>query len=188
MTDPTKLTPSGSQTVGPFFRIGLQHLLNLASETQPSPGTVEFQGKVIDGNGAPVPDAMLEFWSANYAKRDDAIGTESKELPAGFCRAATSIDGSYSARVSRPDPVPMDDGHSQAPHFLVLVFARGLLRHLITRVYFANEPTNEADLVLLQVPAERRHTIIAGADPSDTSIFHWNVMLQGEDETVFFAW
>jgi len=88
----------------------------------------------------------------------------------------------------KPGPTALGDGRLQAPHLLVLVFARGLLRHLITRVYFGNEPGNAEDPVLIEVPAERRHTLIASSDASNPRLFLWNVILQGENETVFFAW
>jgi len=76
----------------------------------------------------------------------------------------------------------------QAPHMLVLVFARGLLRHLLTRVYFENEPGNTADAVLKEVPAERRATLIARLENHQTNSYQWDVRLQGQNETVFFAW
>ena len=188
MTPREKLTPSGSQTVGPFFSIGLQYLIDLQEANASPANTIEFRGKVIDRDGAPVPDAMLEFWSASAAGGRVRVEADSRGFPAGFCRTATDANGAYSARVTRPGPVPAAHGRTQAPHFLVLVFARGLLRHLITRVYFEAAPANNEDPVLLQVPAERRHTLIAGVDQRDANIFHWNVVLQGNDETAFFAW
>jgi protocatechuate 3,4-dioxygenase, alpha subunit len=188
MTANGKLIPSGSQTVGPFFSIGLQYMLDLEAAAPPVHGAIELRGKVIDANGTPVPDAMLEFWSAQHL----AAGVEpgSNGLPIGFRRAATEADGSYSMTMSKPGPVPIGDGRLQAPHFLVLVFARGLLRQLVTRVYFANDKdaASDADPILLQVPEERRPTLIARADASSTNTFHWDVVLQGQDETAFFAW
>jgi protocatechuate 3,4-dioxygenase alpha subunit len=84
--------------------------------------------------------------------------------------------------------VALENGQMQAPHMLVLVFARGLLRHLLTRVYFENEPGNSADTVLQQIPAERRATLLALLENNRTDSYQWDVRLQGQNETVFFAW
>ena len=180
--------PSGSQTVGPFFRIGLEYLQAWAPVLHPgSPGSMEIRGRVLDRDGAPVPDALLEFWSADPSgKYSEAPRVEG--YPAGFYRVATDLGGSFSLVAIKPDPVPFVDDRTQAPHMLVLVFARGLMRHLVTRVYFDDEPGNAADPVLLEVPAERRATLVARRDASNSGAFYWNVILQGEDETVFFAW
>ncbi|HXF11951.1 MAG TPA: protocatechuate 3,4-dioxygenase subunit alpha [Terriglobales bacterium] len=186
MTAKENLTPSGSQTVGPFFHIGLQYMLDLESVAPAAPGAIEIRGKVIDGNGNPVPDAMLEFWSAENLTDGAELG--SNGLPSGFRRTVTDADGSYSTTMNKPGPVPIGDGSSQAPHFFVMVFARGLLRQLVTRVYFANESANDADSVLRQISAERRHTLIARADANRATVFHWDVVLQGTNETAFFAW
>lgn len=188
MTMDRESFPSGSQTVGPFFAIGLEYLQARATVVGPgSPGSIEIRGHVLDRDGAPVPDALLEFWGA------DPSGTYSEApsvdgYPAGFYRVATDLDGSFSLAAIKPGPVPFGENRTQAPHMLVLVFARGLLRHLVTRVYFEDEPGNEFDPVLLEVPAERRATLVARRDASNSGTFDWNVILQGEDETVFFAW
>ena len=105
-------------------------------------------------------------------------------FPDGFRRAPTDDAGNYAVSMRWPAGIPTSAGN--APHLLVLVFARGLLRHLISRVYFEGEPANESDPVLLAVPAERRRTVIAHRDAPNR--FTWNVILQGADETVFFAW
>ena len=110
------------------------------------------------------------------------------DLPSGFRRAVTDGEGRFSISIVKPGPVTFGVGQFQSPHFLVLVFARGLLRHLITRVYFQDEIGNETDPVLLQVPADRRHTLIACASDADSGHYHWDVVLQGESETAFFAW
>jgi len=188
MTAHTKLIPSASQTVGPYFRIGLQYMIDREVASLSPSDAIELRGKVIDRDGSPVPDALLEFWSAGDASMTAESGSHENGLPSGFRRVATDENGNYSATVMKPTPIQFAGGRTQAPHFLVLFFARGLLRHLLTRVYFANDSTNDADPVLLQVPAERRHTLIAQSGSSDGHIFHWNVTLQGKDETVFFAW
>jgi len=174
-----KLIPASSQTVGPFFRIGLQHLIDRAPAA--TAGAITILGKVLDRDGAPVSDAMLEFWSA-----DGEANSPADEFPRGFRRVGTDADGAFSATLPRPQPLVMENGSTHAPHLLVLVFARGLLRHLITRVYFENDAGNKTDPVLLSVPAGRRNTLIARN--AGTNSFRWDVILQGADETVFFAW
>lgn len=174
--------PCGSQTVGPYFRIGLEYLIERAPEiASEAPGTITIRGKVLGRDGAPVSDALLEFWSAS-----DSSGFQQVEFPEGFRRVATHEDGAFSVVIKRPAPNRMKDGRMQAPHMLVLVFARGLLRHLISRVYFQDEHANDSDPVLLTVPTERRSTLIAKTDGQDR--FRWDVILQGPNETVFFAW
>ena len=184
MSTPAKLIPSSSQTVGPFFHIGLEYLVGCEPSTEAKEkGTVTIQGRVLDRDSAPVSDAMLEFWSP-AAKATGA--TRQNEFPEGFRRVSTDLNGGFCVAMARPSPVRIDRSSIQAPNLLVLVFARGLLRHLISRVYFANEPANDADPVLLAMPAERRHTLIAQREGDDS--FRWDVVLQGTNETVFFAW
>lgn len=184
----TRLIPSGSQTVGPYFRIGLEHLVDRQQTNAPAAGSIALSGRVVDGNGAPVSDAVLEFWGADASGHYPAPGQPTDDLPSGFRRAATDSEGRFSISTVKPGPVTLGDGHFQSPHFLVLVFARGLLRHLITRVYFPDGIGNETDPVLLQVPADRRQTLIARASDPDAGQYHWDVVLQGESETAFFAW
>ena len=183
-----RLIPSSSQTVGPYFRIGLEYLVGHHAVNASALEVIEIRGKVLDRDGAPVSDAMLEFWGADsFSANADALPTSSSH-PAGFHRVATDLDGSFSLLLNKPGATPICDGHQQAPHLLVLVFARGLLRHLITRVYFDQEPANALDPVLLEVPIERRHTLIARSDADNPRVFQWNVLLQGDNETAFFAW
>ena len=184
MSAEAKLIPSSSQTVGPFFGIGLEYLIDNAPATaRDAAGSMVIRGRVLDRDGAPVPDAMLEFWSADQPTRNTA---SLQGFPGGFRRAATDLDGKFSVVMRRPAAVAMDEGRMQAPHMLVLVFARGLLRHLISRVYFEDDPAVASDPVLQSVPAERRRTLIAARDEGNS--FRWDVILQGADETVFFAW
>ena len=182
-----KLTPSGSQTVGPFFRIGLEHLYAPGTKPDENSETITVYGKVFDGDGSPVPDAVLEFWHANA---DGTFHGEPGESgrPVCFTRAATDQDGTYRFAIAMPGAAVCDSEVRQAPHLAVLVFARGLMRHLITRVYFPDEAANASDTLLHMVPAERRHTLIARADGHNARTLEWNVVLQGPDETVFFAW
>jgi len=130
---------------------------------------MRIEGQVLDGKGEPVPDALLEIWQP---------GT-------GFGRARTDSEGAFSFTTVKPGAVPAPDGRVQAPHFNVTVFARGLLRHLVTRMYFPDETeANAADPVLNLVEPARRETLIA---KHCDGVLHFDVRLQGERETVFFA-
>jgi protocatechuate 3,4-dioxygenase alpha subunit len=186
------LYATASQTVGPYLHIGLT-ALNCADLTADAPELagerIVIEGRVTDGNGAPVPDGMVEIWQANPAGRyrhpDD-----SRELPlipgfTGFGRVPTGEDGSFRFITVKPGVVPGEDGKPQAPHIMVSVFMRGLVKHVATRLYFPDEAAaNAADSVLALVPAERRGTLIATAQGQGT--LRWDVVLQGPDETVFF--
>jgi protocatechuate 3,4-dioxygenase alpha subunit len=182
-----RLTPSGSQTVGPFFRIGLEHLYSTGVTPIENADTVTVRGTVLDSDGAPVPDAVLEIWHADghgrYVEEFDESGRS-----ACFKRAATGDDGHFRFSIPRPGAVAFGTGFHQAPHLAVLVFARGLLRHLITRMYFPGEAGNGSDSLLQMVPEDRRATLIAREAIGDANTYEWNVVLQGLDETVFFAW
>ena len=179
------------QTVGPYFRIGLQWLNkdNLVGEGV-SGERVSIQGRVLDGDGVPVPDAMLEIWQANahgkYAHPED---TQSKLLEPGFTgygRIPTDADGMFRFSTIKPGSVPGPDGKDQAPHILVSVFMRGLLIRLITRIYFPDEPRNARDYVLNLVEPSRRSTLIAKRISGRPGVLEWDVALQGASETVFF--
>lgn len=183
---------SASQTVGPFFRIGLEHL-NRADLAFPGlRGTaITIRGQVLDGDGQPVPDAVLEFWQAdadgNFSEnRCEAQGYEPPKFT-GFARIPTDDAGQYVLRTIKPGGFAGDDGSTQAPHIAVFVFMRGLLKPLYTRIYFAGEGANDRDPVLKLVPAERRATLLASKESRGES-FVWDVKLQGPDETVFFEW
>jgi len=181
MNPTTKLIPTSSQTVGPFFQIGLQYLLDRAPVMQPGGQFVEIHGRVLDRDGAPVPDAVLEFWSGEAPTNPDESG-----YPANFRRALSDDQGRYSAVVLKSPRTKLEDGQAEAPHLCVLVFMRGLLRNLVSRVYFSNDAEIPLDLVLQEVPPERRKTLIAR--PDGPGFYHWDIILQGHDETVFFTW
>ena len=175
-----------SQTVGPYFRLGLDRLLRADLS---GPGTAgprrTVSGRVLDGDGAGVDDAVLELWAADPGGRYPEAG----RLPgdAGFGRVATDPQGAFSFSMVKPGRVPGPEGTLQAPHVAVLVFMRGLLRHLVTRVYFPDEgAANAADPVLSLVEPARRATLVARADPADPAALRWDVVLQGPQETVFF--
>jgi len=189
-----RLVPTSSQTVGPFFSIGLGRLCNEDIFAREAAGErIAVEGRVIDGDGMPVPDAVLEIWGANArgVYPGDGSGGEGSSGTAdfrGFGRVATNEHGQFRFVSVRPGSASDTDWREQAPHLLVSIFMRGLLTRLATRMYFPNEPRNADDLVLSLVPAERRDTLMAKPADSDTGLFEWNVVLQGPGETVFFEW
>ena len=185
------LQATTSQTVGPYFAIGLTRL-NKNNLVGPgvSGEKVTIAGRVLDGDGHGVPDGMLEIWLANshgkYAHPED---TQSKPIEPGFQgygRIPTDENGNFSFATIKPGSVPGPDGKPQAPHINVSVFTRGLLRRLVTRIYFHDEPANAGDFVLNLAPPERRGTLIAKKNTAKPGALEWNVILQGADETVFF--
>lgn len=182
--DESIVTPS--QTVGPFFRIGMEPLYE--PDLAPTAADrVAISGRVLDGDGAPVSDAILEIWQANahgkYAHPDDARALPLTTGFTGFGRVPTDAEGRFRFCTIKPGIVPGPGGVAQAPHLLVAVFMRGLLIHLLTRVYFPDEPGNGSDPVLRLVPVDRRATLIARRSVEG---LEWNVILQGDNETVFF--
>ncbi len=179
-----------SQTVGPYFKIGLTRLYTDCLVTADTPGErITIQGKVLDANGAPVPDAVLEIWQAdargNYC---DAENDPNNPCFTGFGRVPTDEQGNFRFRTIKPGAVNLSDGTRSAPHINVAIFMRGLLRHLVTRIYFADDRLNSADPILSLVPEERRNTLFAMPTSDDPSVLQWSVVLQGEGETVFFDW
>lgn len=177
------------QTVGPFFSIGLTRLYesNLAP-TGVSGERVIITGRVLDGDGLGVPDAVLEIWQANahgkYAHPEDMQAKIVEPAFIGFGRIPTGGDGSFRITTIRPGGVPGPDGRLQAPHIAVSVFMRGLLRRLVTRIYFPDDPANADDFALTQVEPARRNTLVGRKLASGE--LEWNVVLQGQNETVFF--
>jgi len=161
----TGLTPS--QTVGPFFAIGLPFEAGPYACEQDAADAIWVRGTVYDGAGDPVPDALIETWQTSP--------TDFR----GFTRCATGPDGSYAIRTRRPGPVPGPDGRPQAPHLAVSVFARGLLDRVVTRIYFEDG----ADPILSTVDPSRRATLVA--TPHEDG-YRFDIRLQGEGETVFF--
>jgi protocatechuate 3,4-dioxygenase alpha subunit len=191
------ITPS--QTVGPFFKYGLTpdgkydwndaFTGNLVTPDA-SGERIRVQGRVFDGDGAPVPDAMLEIWQADAQGRF-ADPQDNRAIPntafRGFGRCGTDANGEYSFDTIRPGQVPDPDGKLQAPHILLAIFARGMLLHLYTRIYFDGEAANSADPVLALVPADRRGTLIATYEPGNGgAVYRFDIRLQGDGETVFF--
>lgn len=181
------ITPS--QTVGPFFRDALlaedqTHLVH-----KDHPGAVHIRGTVYDGEGQPVPDAMLELWQAGPDGRyAGSQGGSPGNGFTGFGRSGTDAEGAYEFLTVKPGRVPGPDGAEQAPHLLVSVFARGLLKRLVTRIYLPDErEANATDPVLLAVEESLRPTLVA---ETESGGLRFDVRLQdgpgGEPETVFF--
>jgi protocatechuate 3,4-dioxygenase, alpha subunit len=177
------------QTVGPYFKIGMEALYRNDLTNPNTPGRmIEVAGIVFDADHAPVPDAVLELWQADSFGRymmqpqtkpfDDAF--------VGFGRVPTNEAGQFHFRTIKPGAVQISSLARQAPHILVSVFMRGLLYRLITRIYFSDEAGNASDPVLCSIEPARRDSLIAKADRSQPHLYEWNVFLQGDNETVFF--
>lgn len=184
------LHTTSSQTVGPFFSIGLTPLVTSVVAGPDVPGEhVTIRGRVLDGEGNPVPDAILETWQADatgqYVQRGNAEQISSPSGFFGFGRVPTDEQGQFTLATIKPGRIPGPGDSLQAPHLVVLIFMRGLLKHLVTRMYFPGEPGNDEDPILHLVPSERRATLIAQRS-EDASVLLWDVILQGVDETVFF--
>jgi protocatechuate 3,4-dioxygenase alpha subunit len=176
-----------SQTVGPFFAIGLPWPDGPFVVEEGTPGAIAIEGYVLDGEGDPVPDAMVETWQADPDGRfnhfDDPRGAAGDFR--GFARSPTDDDGHWRILTLKPGPVPGPDGTTQAPHIDVSIFARGLLNRVVTRIYFGDEQeANGADPVLLSVDEGRRETLVA--QPVEGG-YRLDFRLQGGGETVFFA-
>lgn len=186
-----KQTPA--QTVGPFYSIGLTSktmnvLVNEATRGQ----RIRVEGRVFDGDGKPIPDVMVEIWQANsYGRYNHPDDKQERPLDVSFTgwgRSGTDENVFYSFETIKPGPVPGPGDSVQAPHINVAVFARGMLLHAFTRIYFNDEPANENDPVLNSIKNKpRRATLIAArADRDGKRIYHFDIRLQGKDETVFF--
>lgn len=183
--------PTASQTVGPFFHLGMNYLQrsNVAGE-----GTtgehVTIRGKVLDGDGNAVPDAIVELWQADSAGRYWGEIPPKNAAPRlqGFGRIETDDKGEFTFTTTKPGRVPSPDGSLQAPHIVVTLFSRGLLKPLLTRIYFPDEPGNADDTVLKLVPPARRSTLLAKRSDARgaQNVMEWKIVMQGNAETVFF--
>ena len=169
-----------SQTVGPYLHIGLTWLITESLAPAGVPGErVSIRGRVLDGDGKPVDDALVEIWQA------DSQGRYGGKRFRGFGRSATDREGAFRFQTIKPGRVAGPGGKLQAPHIAVQVFMRGQLKQLFSRIYFPGEVANANDPVLALVPKERRATLIAKKTGKPGGL-EWNVNLQGRDETVFF--
>jgi protocatechuate 3,4-dioxygenase alpha subunit len=205
-----------SQTVGPFFHYGLpwkggadlvgqsdwgarpelfpeeHYVLNLSAPKRPVKGQIiEVHGIVLDGAGKPVPDAMIEIWQANAAGRYCSPDDARSDVPLdanfiGFGRSSTGEDGAYRFRTVLPGRVPGPGNALQASHIAVSVMGRGLLNRLVTRIYLEGSDGLETDPVLDLVPSTRRDTLIARRLTGNSVCYRFDIVLQGDNETVFF--
>jgi protocatechuate 3,4-dioxygenase alpha subunit len=179
-----------SQTVGPYFAIGIPFATGPFAVPADAPGAIRISGTVYDGAGVPIPDSLIETWQADPDGRFADLhgyGGQS-EVPRfrGFARYGTEDgDGTFEIVTLKPGRVPGPGDSLQAPHIDVSVFARGMLHRVVTRIYFADEAAaNAEDPVLAAVPADRRESLLAQQVDGGYRI---DIHLQGPDETVFFA-
>jgi protocatechuate 3,4-dioxygenase alpha subunit len=197
----SELTPS--QTVGPFYAYGLtpkgrakwdpdgtyswkETVGDNLVTPDASGDRIKIVGVIRDGDNAPIPDAMLEIWQADSQGR--YAHPRDKSMPnaafKGFGRSACNRDGEFGFDTIKPGAVPGNDGKPQAPHIVVCIFSRGMLRQVYTRMYFEDEKANATDAILNLVPADRRHTLIAKKEKD--GVYRFDIRVQGGDETVFF--
>jgi len=174
-----------SQTVGPFFALGLPWEDGPFVVPAGTPGAIEVRGRVLDGAGDPVPDALVETWQADPDGRFDHPDDPRGRVPGfrGFGRCPTTPDGGWRIVTRKPGPVPGPGGATQAPHLAVSLFARGLLDRVVTRIYFGDEPgANAADPLLARLDDARRATLIAAPDAGGYVL---DLHLQGDRQTAF---
>lgn len=158
-----QLTPF--QTVGPYLHIGLR--VGLTPEVGQPP--VIIRGRLLDGNGDGIPDGILEWWHPSLST---------------LCRTPTDENGAFQLHAVKPLAAASGDGRTPAPHLAVRVLARGIQTQYLTRLYFADEPAIATDPILALVPESRRHTLIAR--PESATEYRFDVVVQGDHETVFF--
>ena len=185
------LPSTSSQTVGPYLHIGLTWLV---TDNLVGPGTtgerITLEGRIVDGDGAPVTDALVEIWQANaHGRYRHAFDTGPAPLDPdffGFGRCPTDSSGTFRFDTVKPGPIRDVDGTPHAPHLNVTVFARGMLVHAFTRMYFADDSL-ELDPTLALVEVARRDTLVAERTARGGGVrYRWDIHLQGERETVFF--
>jgi protocatechuate 3,4-dioxygenase, alpha subunit len=188
-----KLIPTPSQTVGPFFHLGLTRPeWGDLTGSNPNGERIAIEGRVIDGDGAPVPDAMIELWQANAAGRYNHPDDHQEDKPLdpnfrGFGRVATDGEGRYRIVTIKPGPVPGRGNALQAPHINIVLFARGLLIHLFTRLYFEGEAANASDPLLSSIddPAVSGTLLARRTSGGDPAVYRFDIVMQGEGETAF---
>lgn len=191
---------TASQTIGPYFSYGLTPEAfgragiagNVLANEKTTGVRLRIEGRVFDGTGQAVDDALIEVWQANAAGRHNHALDSRHEVPlddgfAGFGRCATDAQGRFWFDTIKPGAVPGRGNTLQAPHLNVIVMARGMLDHAFTRFYFSDEAdANANDPVLESVEATRRATLIAVRDPGVDALYRLDIRLQGDGETVFF--
>ena len=201
----SEITPS--QTVGPFFAYGLaphsrcdwqpsdaydwKQTVGSNLVTPDAAGTrIRIGGRITDGDGIGINDAMIEIWQADaqgrYASPRDTRARPNTQFK-GFGRSATDENGEFSFDTVKPGSVPGPEGKPQAPHIVVCIYSRGMLRQLYTRLYFSDESSNSSDPILTLVPGDRRDTLIAHKQSqAGHNVYRFDIRVQGGDETVFF--
>ncbi len=188
---------SPSQTVGPYFAQGLlpegdQVFTNILVSQNTEGQRIRIEGCVLDADGRPIEDAMIEIWQANSNGRyNHPLDEQDKPLDPNFRghgRTSTDINGNYWFETIKPGLVPGPGEKSQAPHINVIVFARGMLSHAFTRIYFEDETANQNDPVLMSIEDQaHRNTLIAGRQEENGRIkYRFDICFQGEHETAFF--
>ena len=184
---------TASQTVGPFYAIGLTRKpMNILVADATQGERIRIEGQVFDGDAQVVPDAMVEIWQASsYGRYNHPDDKQEKPLDASFLgwgRSGTDKNGTFSFETVKPGAVPGPGDSVQAPHVNVCVFARGMLVHAYTRIYFVDEGSNQTDPVLSSIKNKaRRGTLIAAREEKDGKpVYRFAIRLQGENETVFF--
>jgi protocatechuate 3,4-dioxygenase alpha subunit len=184
--------PTASQTVGPFFNFGLttNKSLGVLARAGADGERIHLSIRVLDGDGAPTPgDCMIELWQADahgrYAHPRDPRASSADPNFCGFGRLETNQDGVCVFETIQPGGVPCPGG-LQAPHINIVLFARGLQKQLVTRVYFSDDAGNAADPILALVPPDRRETLMARRVAGRLDTWHIDIRLQGDAETVFF--
>lgn len=182
-----------SQTVGPFYTLRLFREGENVLVSPEHPGRIVIEGRVLDGDRRHIEDALLEIWQANsrgrYRHPDDTRDLALDNGFNGFGRAITDFStGEYRFETIKPGPVPDAEGAFQAPHISLVVQGRGMLNPVFTRIYFSDEEeANRDDLILRGLAADRRGTLIAElSDDGDPKVYRFDVLFQGDDETVFF--
>lgn len=187
-----KLSATASQTAGPYVHLGLTDhasVARLAGDAAKGE-RVQLRCRIFDGDGRPVPDAVIEIWQANsfgkYAHPEDTQEKPADPAVSGFGRLPVGENGSCTFETIKPGSVAGPGATVQAPHINLAIFSRGLLKHLATRAYFDGDPGNANDPVLALVPEQRRATLMAHSDPSGQGRWYFEIRLRGNGETVFF--
>jgi protocatechuate 3,4-dioxygenase, alpha subunit len=178
------LAPTPGQTVGPFYGFALPYAGGNELVPPGRSDAIRLHGRVLDGHGDPVPDAMLEIWQADATGRvPQQAGSLHRDgfTFTGWGRTSTDLTGEYSFTTMLPGAT----AEGAAPFFALTVFARGLLNRLFTRAYVPDHPALATDALLSSLPTDRRDTLVARPAP-DGLIF--DVRLQGDQETVFLAY
>lgn len=189
-----KLHQTASQTVGPYFSLGMPGGDNVLAPEGVEGERIRVEGRVVDGHGQHVEDSLLEIWQANAAGRYRHPDDTREELSldqafTGFARVLGDFDtGEFWFETIKPGLVPDPEGMPQAPHINLIIQARGMLNPLFTRIYFSDEQdANEKDFVLNMVPEDRRSTLVAQRHgDGEPALYRFDIRLQGDDETVFF--